>query len=88
MFRLRFILFAVLLALAPQLHAQLQVEIKISRRLYIAYEPIVATVTITNLAGRDILLQNAEGQKWFSFSVTNPDESPVGPRDLNYEVSP
>jgi len=88
MFRLRFILFVALFSLATQLHAQLQVELKISRRLFIAYEPVVATVTITNLAGRDILLQDAEGQKWFGFSVTNPEESPVGPRDLNYQVAP
>ena len=88
MFRLRLVLLAGLLALAPQLHAQLQVELSISRRFFMAYEPVVATVSITNLAGRDILLQDAEGQKWFSFTITNSEESPVAPRDINYQVSP
>jgi len=88
MFRCCFVWFATLLALTPALHAQIQVNLKITRRLFIAYEPVVATVTITNLAGRDILLQDAEGQKWFSFSITNPEESPVAPRDLNYQASP
>ena len=88
MFRLHSVLFSAILVLALPLHAQIRVELKTSRRLYIAYEPVVATVTITNLTGRDIQLQNAEGQKWFSFSITNPDESPIGPRDINYEISP
>lgn len=88
MFRLRHVLVFALLAFALPLHAQIRVDLHISRRLFIAYEPIVATVSITNLAGREILLQNAEGQKWFGFTITNPDESPVGLRDINYEVSP
>jgi hypothetical protein len=88
MFRRCLVWFTVLLALAPVLHAQIEVSLKISRRLFMAYEPIVATVTITNLAGRDILLQDAEGQKWFGFSITNSEESPVPPRDMNYQVSP
>ena len=88
MFRLRFILFAVLFALGLPLQAQLKVELTTSRRLFVAYEPIVATVTITNLAGRDVLLQDGDGQKWFGFTITNPEESPVGPRDQKYVVSP
>ena len=90
MFRLRLALLTACLAFAAvlPLHAQLRVEININRRLFIAYEPVVATVSITNLAGRDVLLQDAEGQKWFSFSITNPEESPVAPRDMHYALSP
>ena len=86
MFRSIFI--AVLIALALPLHAQIQVELKISRRFFMAYEPVVATVAITNLAGRDIQLQDGDSQKWFGFSIYNSEDSPVGPRDLNYHVSP
>src|SRR4051812_2978588 len=39
-------------------HAQLQVELKFPRLQYVAYEPVVATVKITNLAGRDVELHD------------------------------
>lgn len=50
--------------------AQIQVELKFSRVQYVAYEPVVATVNITNLAGRDIELRDDNGQHWFGFEVT------------------
>ena len=40
--------------------AQVQVDLKFKRLQYIAYEPVVATIAITNLAGRDIELHDAE----------------------------
>lgn len=50
--------------------AQIQIELKFARLQYVAYEPVLATVKITNLAGRDIELQDAEGEHWFGFEVT------------------
>ena len=67
---MRFRGFLLFLLLAPAAHAQIQVELKFSRLQYIAYEPVVATVKITNLAGRDIDLRNANEQRWFGFEVT------------------
>jgi hypothetical protein len=58
------------LAVARTAHAQLQVELKFPRVQYVAYEPVVATVKITNLAGRDVELRNENGQRWFGFEVT------------------
>jgi len=88
MFRLRFALFLVLLAGTVSLHAQIMVNFRTSRRLFIAYEPVVATVSITNLAGRDITLQDSGSEKWFSFQILNHDESPVPARNLNYQLEP
>ena len=65
---LAFLLSAFLLATTAQ--AQIQVELKFSRLQYIAYEPVVATVKITNLAGRDIDLRDENGQRWFGFEIT------------------
>lgn len=62
------VLLAFVLARAAQ--AQLQVELKFPRVQYIAYEPVVATVQITNLAGRDVELRDDNGQRWFGFEVT------------------
>jgi hypothetical protein len=59
--------------------AQIQVDLKFKRLQYIAYEPVVATVAITNLAGRDIELHDADGQSWLAFELTGSDEQPIGP---------
>ena len=58
------------LALAATAQAQIQVELKFSRLQYVAYEPVIATVKITNLAGRDIDLRDEAGQRWFGFEIT------------------
>ena len=50
---------------------QIQVDLKFKRLQYIAYEPVVATLAITNLAGRDVDLHDADGQSWFGFEVTD-----------------
>src|SRR6476660_2520357 len=59
--------------------AQVQVDLKFKRLQYIAYEPVVATVAITNLAGRDIELHDAEGQPWLGFEITGSEEQPIAP---------
>src|SRR5207245_5998084 len=51
-------------------NAQIQVQLNFSRLQYIAYEPLLATVTITNRAGRDIDLNNDAGERWFGFEIT------------------
>lgn len=85
-----FRLFAAVLALllAPSLAAQVQVELKLSRRLYITYESIVATVTVTNLAGRDLLLDSEGGKQWFGFEITSGDGNLLMPFDPDYKISP
>ena len=57
------------LFLAPAAHAQIQVELKFKRLQYVAHEPILATVRITNLSGRDIDLRDENGQHWFGFEI-------------------
>jgi hypothetical protein len=59
--------------------AQIQVELKFPRLQYIAYEPVVANVTITNLAGRDVDLHDANGQAWFGFEVTGDEARTIAP---------
>src|SRR5438552_16570731 len=54
-------------------NAQIQVQLKFSRLQYIAYERLLATVTITNRAGRDIDLNNDAGERWFGFEITGSD---------------
>jgi len=65
--------------LAAGAEAQVQVDLKFKRLQYIAYEPVVATVAVTNLAGRDIELRDADGQSWLGFEITGSEEQPIAP---------
>ena len=64
---------------AATAEAQIQVDLKFKRLQYIAHEPVVATIAITNLAGRDIELRDADGQSWLGFEITGNEEQPIGP---------
>src|SRR5438874_5044998 len=64
---------------SARLHAQIQVELKLPRLQFIAYEPVVATLHITNLAGRDVELHDADGQPWFGIEVTGAEGQPISP---------
>jgi hypothetical protein len=59
--------------------AQVQVELKLPRLQYIAYEPVVAKLAITNLAGRDVDLRESSGQPWFGFEITGNEGEPIAP---------
>ena len=59
--------------------AQVQVDLKFKRLQYIAHEAVIATLAITNLAGRDIELHDADGQSWLGFEITGSDEQPIAP---------
>jgi hypothetical protein len=71
--------FACIFLSAVSGKAQIQVELKFKRLQYIAYEPVMATLGITNLAGRDVDLHDAGGQAWFGFEVTGSEGQPIAP---------
>ncbi|MBA2241555.1 MAG: hypothetical protein H0W04_01515 [Chthoniobacterales bacterium] len=66
----RLLAFAAPFLFAGSAFAQVQVDLKFARIQYVAYEPVIASVQITNLAGRDIELRDDNGQHWFGFEVT------------------
>lgn len=63
----------------PSASAQIQVQLKFHRLQYISYEPLVASVAITNRAGRDIDLHDDAGQHWYGFEITSGDGQSLGP---------
>jgi hypothetical protein len=75
----RTIFFALCFFVAAAAQAQIQVGLKLKRLQYIAYEPVVATLTITNLAGRDVELRDAADLHWFGFEVTTGEGRSLGP---------
>jgi len=72
-------LLSSLLSLAMRVQAQIQVDLKLPRLQFIAYEPVIATLHITNLAGRDIDLHDSDGQRWFGFEITGAEGRSIVP---------
>jgi len=72
------VLFLVFSFIVGAANAQIQVQLKFNRLQYIAYEPLIATVTITNRAGRDIDLRDEGGQRWFGFEVSRNEGQSIG----------
>ncbi|MEY2541244.1 MAG: hypothetical protein QOI22_846 [Verrucomicrobiota bacterium] len=69
--------------LAASALAQIQVELKLPRLQYIAHEPVVAKLSVTNLAGRDVDLRDADGRTWFGFEITGSAGQPIAPLAAN-----
>jgi len=70
--------------------AQVRVDLSLRRPYFIRYEPIIATVTITNMTGRNLDLANAEedNHKWFSFHIENTSGELIPPYNPDYQLSP
>ncbi|MCF7732634.1 MAG: hypothetical protein K9N23_13170 [Akkermansiaceae bacterium] len=60
-------------------HAQLAVSLELSKNQYLSGEPVIATVSITNHAGRDIEFQGYLQRPWLDFALTNSRGEPVTP---------
>lgn len=70
---------SLLFLVAVTAQGQIQVDVKFKRLQYIAFEPVIATVTITNLAGRDIELRDDNEQSWYGFEVTAKEGRTLAP---------
>ncbi len=74
--------------------AQIRVDLAFRRGLYIRFEPVVATVTITNLTGQDLELADDGTRAWFSFQIEQvagdhlASERLVPPYNPNYSLNP
>lgn len=60
-------------------YGQLATSLRLSKNQYLAGEPVIATVTITNHAGRDIEFQGFLQRPWLDFALTNSRGEPVAP---------
>ena len=73
---------------AQRAAAQLQIELTLPRRTFMLYEPLVATITLTNQAGRDVTLEDMGGKQWFNVEITTLDGQVIQPYDPNYKLNP
>ena len=68
--------------------AQVEMEIRFSRHSYILYEPVIATVEITNVAGRDLEFEDVPGKQWFNVEITTLDGDLLPPTNPDYKLRP
>ena len=68
--------------------AQLQVDINFKRTLYIAYEPLIVNVSLTNLTGNPLELSDAGNIRWFGFQIETLDGRPIPPRESTHTNPP
>ncbi len=59
---------------AREASAQLQVYLDVNKPQLVAYEPVLATVTVENIAGKDVMLGEPGGRGWLSFNVQKIDK--------------
>ena len=85
--KISLLLSAIFLAVLTA-NAQVQVDISMKRKLYIVYEPILVTVTITNLSGNELTLSDSGRNKWFGLQLETFDGRPIPPVDGDYSNQP
>ncbi len=61
--------------------AQLSVQMKPTKGTFVAYEPVKVVLTITNRAGRDVVLSGRGKTPWLSFQVTDNHGNLISPRN-------
>jgi hypothetical protein len=74
------------LCLATVAQAQITVTCSLKQRFHLLHEPIIATVNLTNLTGRDITLYDTPQYQWFGFRIIGDEDRMVPPRSLNYHL--
>ncbi len=79
----------LLAALLPtRATAQVTVQLQLTKRIYMAYEPMTATVTVTNRTGKDFILGGSGGQSWLSFNVLANAMESIQPVAGGYNAEP
>lgn len=68
--------------------AQVTVDFSLERSLYLAYEPLLVTVTIHNFSGNTLLLADEEHQPWLSFHIETEKGTPLSLNQKETEIAP
>ena len=81
-------LILLLAAALPAARAQLQVDMSLKRSLYLAYEPLIVNVTISNLTGNSLNLRDTGSIPWFGFQIETLDGRPIPPHASQHSNPP
>ena len=60
-------------------HAQLAIEMSLSKKNYVSYEPMTAEVVVYNRSGRDVVLGGPGGTTWLRFEVKDAQGNLLSP---------
>lgn len=65
------------------IQAQLATSLSMNKKTYVAGEPVIAEIIVTNHSGRDLTLASTRAMPWLAFVVTNSSGNPVPTQKLN-----
>ena len=74
-------LLAALWVCAGSVQAQIAVSLRLAKQQHLAGEPVMAVVTITNHAGRELVFQSDGRFQWLDFVVKNSNGNPVSTKN-------
>lgn len=75
-----FRILSILLALLGPAHAQLAATLNVRKKQFLAGEPVLAVVTVTNRAGKDLTFASDGRTQWLDFIITDGQGNSVTPR--------
>ncbi|PWU05847.1 MAG: hypothetical protein C5B47_08385 [Verrucomicrobia bacterium] len=65
------------------LRAQVHVDLSLERNLYIAYEPLLVSIALMNMSGRDLKLESMGSQSWLGFNIRTAEGRWLAPHDMS-----
>jgi hypothetical protein len=80
MFVRNFGILTLALALIGTAHAQLATSLRLSKKQYLAGEPVLAVVTVTNHAGRELTFASDGRSQWLNFIIKDGRGNSATPR--------
>lgn len=72
---------ALILAVASTAQAQLATSLRLSKKQYLAGEPVIAIVTVTNHAGRELTFASDGRSQWLNFSIKDSRGNQATPKN-------
>ncbi len=71
---------AIALVCVGSAQGQIAASLRVSKQQFLAGEPVIAVVTITNHAGREIVFHSDGRFQWLDFGVKDSNGNPVTPK--------
>ncbi len=78
-----FSILTLAIALISAANAQLATSLSLTKQQYVAGEPVVAVVTITNHAGRELTFSNQGRMSWLDFIIKDGRGNSVTPKGVS-----
>ncbi|MCB1079030.1 MAG: hypothetical protein KDM64_14505, partial [Verrucomicrobiae bacterium] len=67
------------LFVAKSAHAQLELGLEFDKKTFMTYEPVTATLTMVNRAGKELVIDGPNGGSWLDFQVIDGRQNLIPP---------